>query len=229
MSIYTLKNKYWTLRGFTLVEMLVVLGLFSFIMTLATSVLYSTQAINVKLQETQSVLDNVNVSLETMVRDIRYGSNFHCMDTLPDMTTDVTYLARRNCNYQNEGEGHGGKVLFLKPIDAVDKDDRIVYFATTTATGMIIQKNEYYFNKPPESFQITADDVKIKALYFYVVGASSTVPEKDGFGDDIVGSEDYVQPLITITASGETIPVKEDSTSTPFVIQTSVSSRVLDN
>lgn len=218
MNIYSYKNTYRTLQGFTLVEMLVVLGLFSFIMTLATSVLFSTQSINVKLQETQSVLDNVNVSLETMVRDIRYGSNFHCMDTLPDMTIDVDYLERRNCSYQNVGEGHGGKVLFLKPIDAADKDDRVVYFATTTATGMIIQKNEYYFGKSPATFQITADDVKINALHFYVVGASSTFPD-----------EDYVQPLITITAAGETVPIKEGSTSTPFVVQTSVSSRVLDN
>lgn len=229
MNNYFFKNKYRKIQGFTLVEMLVVLFLFSFIMTLATSVLFSTQAINVKLQETQSVLDNVNVSLETMVRDIRYGSHFNCMDSLPNVDVDTSYLLRRSCSYENVGANHGGKVLFLKPIDATDKDDRIVYYATTTATGMVIQKDEYFFGKPKASFQITADDVRIKTLLFYVVGASSTIPVKDITDTDIPGTEDYIQPLITITIAGETIPIKGGSSSTPFVVETSVSSRVLDN
>lgn len=95
------------IKGFTLVEMLVVLGLFSFIMTLATGVLYTTQAINVKLQETQSVLDNVSVSLEIVSRDIRYGSHFHCSTTLHDST----FLERKNCSYNDIGANNGGSVI----------------------------------------------------------------------------------------------------------------------
>lgn len=216
------KKTYRIHEGFTLVEMLVVLGLFSYIMTLATSVLYSTQAVNVKLQETQSVLDNVNVSFETIVRDIRYGSDFHCMSTMPG-AGDTSYLQRGNCSYNSVGENHGGKILFLKPIDAVDNDDRVAYYATTTTTGMVIQKDEYFTGKPKASYQVTADDVRIKSLLFYVAGASSTA-----LTSGVAGTEDYMQPLITIVVSGETVPMKGGATTTPFVVQTSVSSRVLD-
>lgn len=224
-----LKKKYKLVPGFTLVEMLVVLGLFSFIMTLATSVLYSTQAVNVKLQETQAVLDNVNVSVEVMARDIRYGSDFRCANTV----FDPEYLQRNNCSYENVGEGHGGKVIFLKPIDAADKDDRVAYYATTTVTTMgtstVIQKDEIFVGKPRSSYQITADDVKIKTLMFYVVGASSTTFMKDGSNVDIPNTNDYVQPLIIVSATGETVPSKDGATTTPFVVQTSIASRVLDN
>jgi prepilin-type N-terminal cleavage/methylation domain-containing protein len=205
-------------QGFTLVEMIVVLGLFSFIMTLATSVLYSTQAINVKLQATQAVLDNVNVSLETMARDIRYGSNFYCVDSVPDVSVDVNYLNRRDCNYA----GHGGKVLIFRPIDAIGLNDRVAYYLESTPAGGAIYKDEYIKDESTlivtkNHYQNTADDVKINSLVFYVTGASSTA------------MNDYAQPLITTTVFGETIPIKSGATSTPFTIQTSISSRVLDN
>lgn len=223
------KKEHKSVPGFTLVEMLVVLGLFSFIMTLATSVLYSTQAVNVKLQETQAVLDNVSVSVEVMVRDIRYGSDFRCASTV----SDPEYLVRNNCSYENIGEGHGGKVIFLKPVDAANKDDRVAYYATTTitvtGTSTVIQKDEIFVGKPRSSYQITADDVKIKTLVFYVVGASSTTFMKDGSNMDIPNTNDYIQPLITVSAKGETVPTKDGATTTPFVIHTSIASRILDN
>ncbi len=220
-------------KGFTLVEMLVVLGLFSFIMTLSTGVLYSTQAINVKMQESQSVLNNVSVSLETITRDIRYGSKFYCLDTLPlnrSIWADyVLYVQnRRNCSYGTEGMNHGGKVLIFKAVDAVNVNDRVAYYASTTSTGNVILKEEYT-NGVRSIYQVTANDVKISSLVFYVSGASSTVLTKDTLNIDIPGSNDYIQPLISLIISGETIPLSDGSTTTPFIVQTSISSRFLDN
>ncbi len=96
ISIYLNKNK---ISGFTLVEMIVVLGLFSFLMTLATGVIYSTHAIGIKLQETQTILDNVNLSMDTMSRDIRYGSNFYCSNTLVVASSSL----RKSCTFESGG------------------------------------------------------------------------------------------------------------------------------
>ncbi len=218
------KNSF-VVKGFTLVEMLVVLGLFSFIMTLATGVLYTSQAINVKLQETQSILDNVSVSLEIMTRDIRYGSVFHCDTSL----NVANFRERRGCSYDDLGVNNGGVVLFFKPVDANNSNDRVAYYASTTQTGKVILKDEYFSGKATTTYQITADDVKIKSLLFYVVGASSTSLAKDEGGVEIPDSNDYIQPLITLSVSGETIPIKEKASSTKFIVETSISSRVLDN
>lgn len=214
------------LGGFTLVEMLVVLGLFSFIMTLATGALYSTQAINVKLQDTQSVLDNVNLSMETMSRDIRYGFDFHCAEEMNE--TDIQL--RKSCSYQNTGASHGGKFLFFRPFDAASSSDRVVYYASTTSKGSVILKDEYIAdalgNISTTTYQITTSNVKIKSLIFYVTGANTTLGKS---GMDVGDVHDYAQPLITINISGETIPIKQNASSTKFIIQSSVTSRNLDN
>ena len=65
-----------TAKAFTLVEMLVVVGLFSSIATLSLGALFNAQTINGNLQKTQAILDNINLSIQTMTRDIRFGSDF---------------------------------------------------------------------------------------------------------------------------------------------------------
>lgn len=203
--------------GFTLVEMLVVLGLFSFIMTLAVGVLYTTQAVNVKLQETQSVLDNVNLSMETMARDIRYGSEFHCASTL----TESNIMLRKSCGYYGD---HGGKVIFFKTVDAVNDNDRVAYYASTTSNGNVVLKDEYV-NGATTTYQITTNDVKIRSLIFYVTGANTIA----GTSTDVGDVHDYNQPLITVAISGETIPLKEGATSsTKFSMQSSIATRGID-
>ena len=108
MNKFLLKNIKYSRRGFTLVEILVVLGLFSSVMTIAAGALFTTQAINVKLQETQSILDNVNIAMETMTREIRYGTNFHCGISISSASSTL----RKNCTFANQG----GTVLFLSLI-----------------------------------------------------------------------------------------------------------------
>ena len=221
MSYFPQQNTVIKYRGFTLVEMLVVLGLFSFIMTLATSVLYSTQAINVKLQESQAVLDNLNISMDAMSRDIRYGSDFHCgASSTPE---ELEINLRKNCSYSNLTILHGGKVIFFKPSSAGSDSDRVAYYASTTQSGEVILKDEY-IGGSTSTYQITADDVKIKSLLFYVEGANTAT----GVNVDVDGVHDYAQPLITVTLSGETIPMKQSSSSTTFIMQTSISSRGID-
>lgn len=231
MNYFHLKSKHTKIKGFTLVEMLVVLGLFSFIMTLATGVLYTTQSINVKLQGVQVVLDNVNVSMDIMTRDIRYGTNFHCGggQTSSQIEQETEISLRKDCAYQTTGLEHGGKFLFFKPIDAVNDADRVAYYASTTASGSVILKDEYIKNETTgltstTTYQITADDVKIKSLIFYVVGANTT-----GGANTVSGVGDLIQPIITVTLAGETIPIARNASSTKFTIQSSISSRVLDN
>ena len=208
-------------KGFTLVEMLIVLGLFSFIMTLATGVLYTTQAINTKLQETQAVLDNVNISMDIMTRDIRYGYDFHCGET--PTSDEASMSLRKSCSYSNIGASHGGRILYFKPTDAESDSDRVSYYASSTSLGDVILKSEYR-NGVTNTYRITANDVRIKSLLFYVDGANSAT----GSGVDVGDVHDFIQPVISVLVSGETIPIKEGASSTPFMIETTISSRPID-
>src|SRR4051812_37401392 len=65
--------------GFTLVEMLVAIALFSIVMVVAVGTLLSLAAANKKAQALQSVMNNLNISLDGMVRSLRMGTSFQCL------------------------------------------------------------------------------------------------------------------------------------------------------
>jgi prepilin-type N-terminal cleavage/methylation domain-containing protein len=214
MKISLLKHTHIKSRGFTLVELLVVLGLFSSVMTIATGALYTTQAVNTKLQETQSILDNVNLSMEIMSRDIRYGSEFHCNSVMPP---SIPVPLRHSCEYSPTASG---TILFFKPANAVTSDDRVVYYLEN---GVIFKKEISTLGTT--IYQITSNDVTVKSLSFYVTGAYTST------GDplfNVGGYRDYDQPLITMTVLGVTKPVKSTLVPVSFTVETSISARGQD-
>jgi prepilin-type N-terminal cleavage/methylation domain-containing protein len=224
MNIFLKKLHRKYTQGFTLVEILVVLGLFSSVMTIAAGALFTTQSVNTRLQESQAILDNVNLSVETITRDIRYGSNFHC-DT--GTTTAVSINLRQNCLFSSGGN----TAIYFKPTTALSDSDRVAYYVA----GGILYKDEY-ISGATTTYQITANDITVQSLIFYVVGANTAT----GVGEDVavlgVEQHDYLQPLVTLVIAGETKPAEKffnaDGTlknSTKFTIETSVSSRKLDN
>jgi len=204
--------------GFSLVEILVVLGLFSSIATLSLGALLNAQTVNTRLQETQSILDNVNLSSQTIVREIRFGSEFYCGKILPSLLSDIP-TTRNNCSYGSTG----GTVLIFKPTDALNDLDRVAYYATSG----ILYKSQYVnngINSTSTVLQMTSDDVNVKSLMFYVDGAQSS----DGSNDEN-GAIDYKQPLITLLLSGATRPSGKSASPAFFDLQTAVSSREIDN
>jgi type II secretory pathway pseudopilin PulG len=207
-------------RGFTLIELLVTMAIFINVITIATGALYSAQAVNTRLEQTQVVLDGVNLATEVIVRDIRYGSNFYC-DNSPSVPSPVPTL-RKSCPF---GTG-GGNILVFKPTTALagttnQNADRVAYYLSNG----ILYKNEYPSGGPVRTYQITASNVAVGTLAFYATGLNSS------FGSPSVdyGSvSDTNQPLITLVISGVTIPQKKSTPAVAFSLQTSASSRTLD-
>ena len=199
------------MRGFTLVELMVTIAIFTSVMTIATGALFSAQALNTKLQETQTILDEVNLSIQIMSRDIRYGSQFYCTNNETDPSA-VVPGARHSCPYPT-----GFGALLFKPTDTLSgttdsTQDRVAYFVSNG----ILYKTEYPYGGTPQTYQITSQDIHINTLMFYVVGAENS-------------STDYNQPLITFVVSGVTIPTKPSIQPVDFNVELSVSARGLDN
>jgi prepilin-type N-terminal cleavage/methylation domain-containing protein len=214
------------IRGFTLVEILVVLGLFSSIMTIASGALFTTQAVNVRLQKSQSELDNASLSLETIARDIRYGAEFHCASSATKTGSDVVdtnMTMRRDCPFATTSPYlPGANYLFFKPSNASSSGDRVVYYATTTNGIGVVYKKEYFSGKATSTYRITSDEVNIKSLSYYVTGAYTS-----DASNDVGNKRDHTQPLVTLILSGETI-ASRNASSTSFAVETSISPRVLD-
>jgi type II secretory pathway pseudopilin PulG len=200
------------IRGLTLVEILVVLGLFSGVATLALGALFNTQTINNRLVENQSILDNVNLSLQIVTRDIRYGTDFYCSSSLEEATT-----TRKSCTYS----GGGGVVLSFRSTDSNNALDRVTYYVQDG----VLYKRENNFGSPASTYQMTARDIYITQFRLYVDGAYATDPTLSTDGSTI----DYSQPSVTILVSGRSKPSRPTVAPAIFNIQTTIAPRLLDN
>lgn len=200
------------LKALSLVEILVVLGLFSSIAIFSLAALFNTQAINTKLTASQEVLDNINLSLQSMTRDIRYGASFRC-----EISTSIVATTTKSCPFS---QGNGGSVLIFMPIERGNDDDRVLYYVSNG----ILYKEERFKNKATTTYQITSGDVYIDHFKIFVQGANSS----NGCSDDPKLVFDHIQPLISLFVSGKTKQPNKGQISVPFNIETHVSSRTLD-
>ncbi len=172
-------------KGFTLVEMIVSVALFAIVMTVAVGALLSLTAANKKAQAIQSVMNNLNITLDSMVRNIRMGTDFQCGGTIgdcPQGSSSFTFT----CNPQTVTCSSGGSSW------------------TYSQCGSAICRTSMG--------NITAPEVSISSLRFYVVGS---VPG------------DMIQPKVVIVVSG-TAGGQNVRTQTSFHIQASAVQRELD-
>lgn len=65
-------------RGYTLIELIVAVGLFALIMTLATGAYLVMISVARQTQAVSIGIDNLAFALETMTRTIRTGTNYSC-------------------------------------------------------------------------------------------------------------------------------------------------------
>lgn len=195
------------LRGFTLVELLVAVAVFSSAVIIGVGALYSAQQINVRLQATRTVMDSLNTSLEIMVRDVRYGSSFYC-----GAGGEISN-SRKSCNLASGG---GEKIFFNVGSElGAGSGDRMVYYLNTDNQLVEGKSSDGGFNFVYK--KISSDEIIIDNLHFYVSGANKT--------SDVPSDKD--QPVITIIISGKTKPFGK-LPSVPFVLQTSVTTRNID-
>lgn len=200
----------FSLRGFTLVELLVTMAIFTTVITIAVGALFSAQAVNTRLEQTQSVLDGVNLATEVIIRDIRYGSHFYCSTVLPN----PIIVSPQECSYPTSGTVLVFKPTMSLPGTADPDNDRVAYYVSN---GMIY-KNLYPYGGTVQTQQISSNDVDVERLAFY----------SEGLQPSTGAGADNNQPLITMVLAGVTIPRKVTTIPVSFSVQTSGSSRLLD-
>lgn len=64
--------------GFSVVEMVVAIGLFAVVVVVALSSVLALVSANDKIRTSRSALDNLGFSVEEMARELRFGQNFYC-------------------------------------------------------------------------------------------------------------------------------------------------------
>jgi prepilin-type N-terminal cleavage/methylation domain-containing protein len=140
------KNKE---SGFTLVELIVSLGLFTVVMMISTGALLSLSDTNEKVQSMRIAFDNLNLALESMSREIRMGTKYHC-----DVTVG-TITSRRDCT-----SGASSMSFFSQ------NGEQITY----QLTNNVIERKKDTVG--PDA--ITAPEITINNLKFYVLDAATS-------------------------------------------------------
>jgi len=190
-------------NGFTLVEMMVAVAVFSLVMVVAMSALINVIDANLKAQALKTAINNVNFALEGISKDMRMGSDYAC--GTPDSIVSIS--APNDCT-------NGGKAIKYKSPKAVSGGYAYYYYDNNEGQKNIkscIQKINLTECSNSSNFTaITSNEVDITNMTFYVIGAKIEPASK-------------TQPRVVITLSGEA--GTKDKIKTEFDLQTSVSQR----
>lgn len=181
-------------RGFSLIEIIVAVGLFAVVMLIGLGALLALIDASRKARALESVMNNLNIALDGMVRNIRMGTNYHC--------GTGTQTATQDCD-------DGGVSLAFEPFNGSPSDPTDQWIYTYNSGTKRLYKSE---NTGGTTFPVTAPEVTIEDMKFYVVGSTK--------GDD-------VQPKVVIVVKG-TAGASKAKTRTTFSIQATAVQRILD-
>ncbi|MFT5036525.1 MAG: prepilin-type N-terminal cleavage/methylation domain-containing protein [Candidatus Azotimanducaceae bacterium] len=206
-------------QGFTLIEMLVSLALFTIVVTMSVGTLLILVDANARAQNTHLVVTNLTFALDSMTREIRTAFNWSCGDsgnvepTVPIRTVVSPCLVPGN---------------YISIVESVDRltanyaSERVTYWydndywtsrSGIEGHGAILRKLGADTGDGPWT-PLTAEEIVIEEMGFSVTGTAR-------YGDG-----DTEQPRATIYIKGRAGVV--DTTTKEFTVQTTVTQRLFD-
>lgn len=132
-------------RGFTLVEVMVSMAIFAFVMVVAVGAFIRILDLNRRAQDIQTAMNNVTFSLETMTRELRTGSDYVVSGNPSNRDRKIVFTANTNSSGQKIKYGYRQNGIVLeRAISKVPDVDPAVsdYYAITTPIGLRVT----YFN-----------------------------------------------------------------------------------
>lgn len=208
-------------KGFTIIEMLVSLGIFTLVITVSVGSLLVLIAGNQQTQERSNTISSVSFVLDSMTRDIRTGTDYHCIDSTPSPFDgsgniddhELFGITGEDCDSGDIGVSFietGGSLTELTAAN----DSRVAFFFDDNKIWRQIGDTDRE--------QISSAGIFVHEAVFYVTGSERLM----------VSNSDIDQPMVTIFMqvsdienSGSTCDVSNEQC---VWIQTTVTQRLLD-
>jgi prepilin-type N-terminal cleavage/methylation domain-containing protein len=195
--------------GFSLVELMVSLSIFSIVMTIAMGTLLILIDANAKAQAISSAMTNLTFAIDSVTRNIRTGANYHCTSAASLNGALPTNSNVQSCTTANTaivftpGNASTTRVAYRL------NNDRVEQRIDRTSGGSVVEGSWVPITSDVPPVQVTVDTLK-----FIVEGARDT------------SVNDFLQPRITMLIAGS---VENGlKTPTPFEVQSRVTQRVLN-
>lgn len=198
------KPKFTT--GFTLVEMMVAIAVFSIVMVTAMSALLNVIDANNKARAIKTAINNVSFALEGITKDMRVGTNYLCGT---DLATVISAKGSNglDCDYATGGSVIGYRSTRAEKISG--KYNYAFYRFNNSKIEECLEKIGTTCLTSSDFSPITSGEVAIAtSSRFYVIGANTAGK----------------QPRMIMTLSG--IAGAKAKIQTTFDLQTSVSQRI---
>ncbi len=148
VSLTTYNLPLTTARGYTLIELIIAIGLFALVMLLASGAYLMMISLERQAQGIATGIDNLSFAIETMTRDIRTGTAYSCGVVL------------------DQGDCLGGSDSF----SFKDSNGATV----TYARGMQPPPNDAIQGITKDGAMLTDPSVNIISLTFYTTGTSKS-------------------------------------------------------
>lgn len=190
--------------GFTLIEIMVSVSIFAFVMIISSASVISVIEANRKSQSLRSVIDNLNLTLESFTRAIRFGTTYHCDAAVGNLSQT------RDCG------GVGASSLSIYDTNGVQVTYRKSNPCTATSCSIVRS-----IGSGVES-AITSPDVTITNLTFRVYGS----PPWISGSSNCSLPNDCFQPQVIIVVSG--FAGTKATSQSIFALETTVSQRIFD-
>lgn len=194
-----LLTKNSRINGFSLIEVLVSLSIFTIVMTISVGSLMVLIAANAKAQNTQSVLTNISYALDSMTREMRTGSDYFCGQEY-DLPVDDTGAQTQDCT--------DGGVAFSfneggESLTSEASSPRIAYRLSGASIERRLGNGGW--------IAVTSPDIEVTELRFYSSGTTRG---------------DTESPTVTLYLKG--VAGEDDGSQGTFNIQTTVVQQLLD-
>lgn len=196
--------------GYTLVEMMVAVALFTMVAMVSISTLVSINDANKKAQTIRAIMDNLNFSIENIARNLRIGASYHC--DYQDLSTAPIYSPNDCTNNQI-----GAESIAFEAYDGSSSNNDQVVFLFDSANGQILKSirsgvQDSFLPITPHDYSSSFQPLTVDYLRFFVTGTAAG---------------DGKQPRVVILVGGTAR--YNNNIETKFQIQTSVSQRKLDS
>ena len=180
---------------------MVALSIFIVVMTISMGSIISVFDANRKSRSLKTVLNNLNLAVESMSREIRFGTKYHCdyEDNNP-----IPIDSPRDCSYD---DGGAESISFLSSDGVQINYKRDGVPSVDSRIEKKVDNDDDY-----GWITVTAPEVIINKLTFYVLGA-----------EDV---DDDLQPRVVIVIKGYAGAGGKGQSD--FTLQTTVSQRALD-
>lgn len=191
------------LKGFTLIEILVSLSVFTVVITIAVGAFLSLLGASKGVQGEQSVMTTLTFVLDSMTREIRTGKSYYCNTRSALTGAPAASSTVRDCENGSDGLSI---IESGSSITAGASSKRVAYYFDSTNNSIMRRVG----NGTPQS--IVSDGISISDAQFFVTGTDRLSPANSNIN----------QPTVTIVIEAQ------DETGATSTLQTTVTQRELD-